>query len=348
MKKRLILSIIFLSLMALSALASSIKVNPVTGGATNRPTNVSIFIQAPVPVVTIISPQAITYTSTRVFFNYTATNADNVWYHLDSGANITLTGPRYLKVSGGSHTIYLYANNSYGTSSTNVTFNIEPRLGEDKRTKKICEPIWQCDLWSKCINGFRTRLCTDLTGCSADMREKKPCKKQHSSECSIYVETGWNFISLCSQVENYKIEKVLGYIDGLYSYILEWNEAEQEFQIWSYRGAKPFTYFDEEKSYFIFYEGPDEKINITGKLYENQDINLMEGWESPIYPYVFETRVSGDELYTLAFDYVLGWSRAKQEFEIYSTKAQEKEFDTLYPGEGFFIYSPGGTLKYRK
>ena len=55
------------------------------------------------------------------------TGADNLWYNLDNGENISfLSGDSpLLSVDSGAHKIYVFANNSYGVSSRNVSFFID-------------------------------------------------------------------------------------------------------------------------------------------------------------------------------------------------------------------------------
>ena len=96
----------------------------VTGKALQSSLAMNITVTVPIPIITILSPKNGTYlTNQSLFINYLVTNANSLWYNLDSGSNITLTGPLYLNVSQGSHTIYVYANNSYGSASeNNVSF----------------------------------------------------------------------------------------------------------------------------------------------------------------------------------------------------------------------------------
>ena len=67
-----------------------------------------------------------TYISELNFpINYTVYDADFVWYNLDEGTNKTLlyySSTNYFNTTNGLHTLYLYANNSNGLTSKNVTF----------------------------------------------------------------------------------------------------------------------------------------------------------------------------------------------------------------------------------
>ncbi|MGY4884631.1 MAG: hypothetical protein ACP5NZ_03590 [Nanobdellota archaeon] len=91
----------------------------VTGKALQSSLALNITVTYPVPIISIISPENETYLrNDSVFINYSSINADEIWYNLDSGSNITLSGPVYANISQGLHTLYFYANNSYGEFST--------------------------------------------------------------------------------------------------------------------------------------------------------------------------------------------------------------------------------------
>lgn len=77
------------------------------------------------PSLTIISPENETYLKNEsILLNYSAVSADMVWYNIDGTSNTTLTSPIYFSTSQGGHTLYLYANNSYGETITNITFTV--------------------------------------------------------------------------------------------------------------------------------------------------------------------------------------------------------------------------------
>ena len=133
MKKEVILAIFILILIliitnqtkGITIINKTITGGAVTGKVSIQPTNVSITITGNLPTITILKPENKTYlTNTSLLLNYTSTNADNIWYHIDSLGNTTITSFVYFNTSQGSHTLYLYANNSQGTTKTNVTFTI--------------------------------------------------------------------------------------------------------------------------------------------------------------------------------------------------------------------------------
>ncbi len=93
---------------------------------TAKPQNISIFMLPAIPILTIISPENTTYSTSTIFLNYSVRNeVESVWYNLDSLENITITSPLYFSAAEGSHILYLYANNSQGTSFKSVIFSIE-------------------------------------------------------------------------------------------------------------------------------------------------------------------------------------------------------------------------------
>jgi len=86
--------------------------------------NISLVL----PELTIIKPENETYIHTNnLLLNYTADYEDYVWYNINlTGDNETITGNTTFDVSSqGSHTLYLYANNSNGETAKNVTFSVD-------------------------------------------------------------------------------------------------------------------------------------------------------------------------------------------------------------------------------
>ncbi len=79
------------------------------------------------PLLTIIKPENETYlTNTSLLLNYIASYEDFVGYSLNlTESNTTISGNTTFNVSTeGQHTLYLYANNSVGTTTKNVTFTV--------------------------------------------------------------------------------------------------------------------------------------------------------------------------------------------------------------------------------
>ena len=99
----------------------------VTGKATSLPTNVSIEVIGTFPTLVILKPENKTYLKNESFIlSFSVSGQQAVWYNLDREANITLaSSPFYFNVSEGSHTLYLFANNTDGDITLkNVTFAV--------------------------------------------------------------------------------------------------------------------------------------------------------------------------------------------------------------------------------
>ena len=86
----------------------------------------SIIIDKTRPVISIVSPQNITYGNTTILVNISASdvNLNTVWYNWN-GTNVVYTGPVNVTFNQSSNTLYAYANDSAGNVNyTNVTFFI--------------------------------------------------------------------------------------------------------------------------------------------------------------------------------------------------------------------------------
>jgi len=139
---------VFLVVILLSAIVGAITIN-VTGEAiTGKPLqyfgmNLTVL---GIPTLSIISPENRTYsTNISILLNYTVSGGEEtIWYNLDQGTNTTITSPVYFNTSTGSHTLYLYANNTYGETSANVTFFVNisataPFFGTINSSMFLCE-----------------------------------------------------------------------------------------------------------------------------------------------------------------------------------------------------------------
>ena len=122
--------VVFIFLLSISlfcTILGIINAETVTGEITGELISASSSLNISIvgsPALSIISPENETYLTTKnLLLNYSALSADFVWYNLDNTApNNTLTAPIYFNATEGNHTLYLYANNSYGEVSENVTF----------------------------------------------------------------------------------------------------------------------------------------------------------------------------------------------------------------------------------
>ena len=75
------------------------------------------------PTISIISPENKTYLkNTNLALNFTSSNALYVLYNIDGAANTTITDNSTFNTTNGAHTLYLYANNSYGTALETIIF----------------------------------------------------------------------------------------------------------------------------------------------------------------------------------------------------------------------------------
>lgn len=96
----------------------------ITGKASNfLGINITILTA---PKLNITIPKNNTYidnNSLPLFFTSDQSNS-SIWYNLDSGTNITITGPTTFNTSEGGHILYLFANNSNGETAVNVSFSV--------------------------------------------------------------------------------------------------------------------------------------------------------------------------------------------------------------------------------
>lgn len=101
----------------------SVTGETVTGEATTHGLSMGIYVVAGAPSLQIILPVNGTYlTNESIPLNYSASNYDSIWYNLGEGQNYSLSGNTTFNTTEGIHTLYLYANNTQGNTSKNVTF----------------------------------------------------------------------------------------------------------------------------------------------------------------------------------------------------------------------------------
>ncbi|MBW3022813.1 hypothetical protein KY308_01805 [Candidatus Woesearchaeota archaeon] len=170
---------------------------------------------------------------------------------------------------------------------------------------------------------------------------------------NIPLRQGWNFISVCSNMTDKTIAQALYEINGSYRYVMEWNESAQEFLIYSPLAAQnPFYSLNENKSYFIYFVPNQSELNPSGELFDNVTVNMLFGWNAPVYPYEDIVNISKSlETIDSQYRYVMKWNATEQRFLIYSPLATDPEFTEISRGEGQFIYiqnTSGATLKYNR
>lgn len=141
------------------------------------------------PILLLISPENITYSSNEnILLNFTAINADAIWYNLDNTANITITGETLFSTTFASHTLFLFANNSFGTSERNVTFAVVAPPVDDEGNGNggngnggnggggggigegggLCQITWSCTEWTNTEDQCGTRVCDDINTCGTN------------------------------------------------------------------------------------------------------------------------------------------------------------------------------------
>src|SRR3989344_4885220 len=100
---------------------SIITGDTVTGEITNV-LALNLTVSGP-PQLSILHPRNQTYfASQNLILNFTVDDENWIKYSLDNADNVTITGNIKFNTTEGSHTLFLYANNSAGESSKNVTF----------------------------------------------------------------------------------------------------------------------------------------------------------------------------------------------------------------------------------
>jgi len=164
--------------------------------------------------------------------------------------------------------------------------------------------------------------------------------------CSISLGEGWSLMSLCSEVSDYNISKVLSGTD--YRYVMKWNPDSQSFDIFSPRAASnPFTNFTLNDSYFINILA-STIVYPSGSDPGDMAIALAGGWNSPSYPYRFAANVSR-YFNSTTHRYLMKWNSSSQSFIIFSPRSTSTPFGTISRGEGQFLNSySADTLVYNK
>jgi len=91
----------------------------------NKNSTETRVINLTIPILTIHKPKNETYlANTSLLLNYSASYEDEVWYNINLEENTTINSSTYFNTSEGQRTLYLYANNSVGTTTKNVTFTV--------------------------------------------------------------------------------------------------------------------------------------------------------------------------------------------------------------------------------
>src|SRR3989344_3882410 len=131
---------------------------------------VSILVDLDPPNVVIDSPENTTYSSgNNIALNYIATDnsgVDSVWYNLDNNENTTLTNNITFNTNEGSHTLYLFANDThnYLNDSESVSFFVGNPFEEESDDNRDGEIVFD----DETINRLLVKLSNLPTGSSAN------------------------------------------------------------------------------------------------------------------------------------------------------------------------------------
>ena len=192
--------IFFFSISFVSASFVQIISDKITTRATEIDLDVSVNIEG-APSLVILSPTDGGFFKQNVTINFTSFGADNFWYNIDNGTNISVienfTVSFFVKDT---YTLYLYANNSAGITKKFVSFTIgevppeEPTVPPSQGEK--CTNNWSCTEWNLCSNGVQTRVCTDLNNC-----ERKEAKPDEERSCVVGLCIDGSSYGSCSDVK---------------------------------------------------------------------------------------------------------------------------------------------------
>ncbi|MEK6878780.1 MAG: hypothetical protein AABY22_04195 [Nanoarchaeota archaeon] len=129
--KLILLFFILAVIVTISAQINTITGNSITGeavtGKATQGVNLNITVTgSTLASITIIKPENNTYLQKDSLpLDFIVSNQQAIWYNLDNGNNMTIIAPILFNSSQGSHTLYLFANNSMGNlTSKNITFII--------------------------------------------------------------------------------------------------------------------------------------------------------------------------------------------------------------------------------
>ena len=126
MKKEVFIILLVVTFLAVISFTgagnnSTITGSTVTGEITNMLV-LNLTVSGP-PQLSILHPRNHTYlTSQNLQLNFTVDDEEWIQYSLDSAANVTITGNIKFNTTEGSHNLFLYANNTNGLTTRNVTF----------------------------------------------------------------------------------------------------------------------------------------------------------------------------------------------------------------------------------
>ncbi len=164
--------------------------------------------------------------------------------------------------------------------------------------------------------------------------------------CTFYMGPGWSFFSLCANSTNKSVDSILQNIS--YRYVMRWNTTRMEYDIYSPRAAQnPFNDLGINESYFVL-DYDYEMFSVHGPPNPDMNITMVQGWDAPSWPYLFETNVT-KYIDSSKHRYMMKWDTPIQEFLIYSPRAAQNPFKKIFKGEGQFMYAYyNHTLEYNQ
>ena len=165
--------------------------------------------------------------------------------------------------------------------------------------------------------------------------------------CTGPIVEGWNLISLCANVTDNSIDSILAGID--FRFVMQWNKTGQDFLIYSPLAAtNPFTTMEINRSYFVFLNDATGIIEPSGSFLPDLDIALVEGWDTPAYPYEFTANFT-DYFDDTVHKFQMKWNSTDQEFVIWSPRSADPPSSLMFLGDGQFILSSqANTLSYNR
>ncbi len=165
--------------------------------------------------------------------------------------------------------------------------------------------------------------------------------------CTGPIVEGWNLISFCASLVNTSVDAAFQGID--FRFVMRWNETTQEFMIFSPLAAvNPFTEIEVNQSYFLYLNSLTDEVSPSGTLFGDVNVSLVEGWDTPAYPYEFDSN------FTFYFNgsvhrFHMKWNTSNQEFIIFSPRSANPPGQIMNVGDGQFILSiTGNTIKYNR
>lgn len=166
------------------------------------------------------------------------------------------------------------------------------------------------------------------------------------AQCNFNIDTGWNFFSLCADANEKRIANT--FENTTYRYVMRWNTTRMEWDIYSPRAAEnSFDNMTINESYFVLVYSLDT-MSLDGTQNTDMNISMIEGWDAPSWPYLFDANITKYFNETM-HRYMMKWNQSGQEFLIYSPRATENPFTTIYRADGQMLYAYyNQTLVYNK